>query len=307
MAMLHISDEIQDAKANRQPVVALESTIIAHGFPYPDNRRLADALDATVRKAGAVPAFIGLIEGRAHIGLDGKQLDRMAGGPDVLKCSLRDLGLAAAGKRDGATTVAATAFLAHKAGIEVFATGGIGGVHPQIGDGPPDVSADLLAMARTPLAIVSAGAKSILDLPATLEMLESYGVPVIGFGTREFPAFHARISGLALSQVVDGVEDLAAIVRSHLDFGLESALLVCNPPPEAEAIPRPELDDLVAAALAWAAREGVVGKALTPYLLKALDELSDGRTTAVTRALALSNAELGAQLAAALMTATPEA
>jgi pseudouridine-5'-phosphate glycosidase len=283
-----------------RPVVALESSIIAHGFPRPDNRALADELAAAVRTAGAVPAMIAVLDGRIRVGLDGAALDHLAG-RDVAKASARDLGpLIAAGASAG-TTVAATARIAALAGIKVFATGGIGGVHRRLpGDtAPPDISADLGELGRTPIAVVSAGAKSILDLPATVEMLETLGVGVIGYGTPDFPAFHSRGSGIGLAHQTGRIEQLASAVRAHLELA-GSAILVCNPPPADVAIPWPELAAWVDAGLQEALRDGVTGQRVTPFLLKALDRLSGGRSRTVNRALALSNAALGARLAAAL-------
>jgi pseudouridine-5'-phosphate glycosidase len=297
---IELASEVAAAMAAGRPVVALESSIIAHGFPGPDNRTLADELAAAVRTAGAVPAMIAVLDGRIRVGLDGAALDHLAG-RDVAKASTRDLGpLIAAGASAG-TTVAATARIAALAGIKVFATGGIGGVHRRLpGDtAPPDISADLGELGRTPVAVVSAGAKSILDLPATVEMLETLGVGVIGYGTPAFPAFHSRESGIGLAHRADRIEQLASAVRAHLELA-GSAVLVCNPPPEDVAIPWPELAAWIDAALQEAMRDGVTGQRVTPFLLKALDRLSGGRSRAVNRALALSNAALGARLAAAL-------
>jgi pseudouridine-5'-phosphate glycosidase len=291
--------DVKAAVREGRPVVALESTIIAHGFPRPDNLDVGLALEAAVREAGALPATIALIGGEICIGLERAEIERLALSGEVAKCSLRDLGYVSAQGRDGATTVAATVRLAAMAGIPVFATGGIGGVHPGAGSSF-DISADLQELGRSPVAVVCAGAKSILDLPATLEVLETAGVPVVGFGCDEFPAFHSRSSGLPLPCRADTPADLAAMARRHWDLGLESAVLVCNPPPEEVAFPPDELADLVARAQRQADADGIKGGALTPYLLEALNKLSDGRTRTVNRALALSNADVGARLAIAL-------
>jgi pseudouridine-5'-phosphate glycosidase len=291
--------EVKMALDAGNPVVALESTIIAHGFPRPDNLDVGLALETAVREAGAVPATIALIGGEVHIGLEEAQIERLALSGDVAKCSLRDLGYVSAQGRNGATTVAATVRLAAMAGIRVFATGGIGGVHPGAGSSF-DISADLQELGRAPVAVVCAGAKSILDLPATLEVLETAGVPVIGFRCDEFPAFHCRSSGLPLPCRTDSPQELALIAKRHWELGLESAVLVCNPPPQDVAFAPDELADLVARAQRQAQLAGIGGGALTPYLLEALNQLSGGRTRVVNRALALSNATVGAQLAVAL-------
>ncbi len=296
---MQFNDEVRQARSDGHAVVALESTIIAHGFPRPDNRALADRLEEAVRDNGAVPATIAVIGGRVCVGLTPGQLDLIADRDDIEKCSLRDLAAVCAQGGHGATTVSATARLAAAAGIKVFATGGIGGVHPGAGESF-DVSADLIELGKTSVAVVCAGAKSILDLPATLEVLETYGVPVVGYRCDEFPAFHSRSSGLALRHSGQTPDDLAAIIRAHAGLGLDSGVLICNPPPESVAMPRPELDALVADALRAARADGIQGAALTPYLLAKLNDLSGGRTRVINRALAESNAALGARIAAAL-------
>ncbi|WP_119420320.1 pseudouridine-5'-phosphate glycosidase [Desertibaculum subflavum] len=298
--LVHLAPAVADALAAGRPVVALESSIIAHGFPPPQNRALADELAATVTAAGAVPAMIAVISGELRVGLDADALDLLVRG-NLAKASARDLGpLIAAGVTAG-TTVAATARIAALAGIKVFATGGIGGVHRRLPNdsGPPDISADLAELGRTTIAVVTAGAKSILDLPATVEMLETLGIGVIGYGTAEFPAFHSRESGLPLAHRVDGIAPLAAAVRAHLHVA-GTAMLVCNPPPAAIAVPWAELSGWIEAALQSAGREGVSGQRVTPHLLAALNRFSGGRSQAVNRALALDNATLAAKLAVAL-------
>ncbi|SLN43561.1 pseudouridine-5'-phosphate glycosidase [Oceanibacterium hippocampi] len=297
---IDLSDEVRAALADGGAVVALESTIISHGFPHPENLALAGALEDEVRAAGAVPATIAIIDGRLTAGLDTAALERLALGPAV-KCTTRDLAPVMAAGGLGATTVAATAWVAAHLGIAVFATGGIGGVHRTApGEAAFDVSADLLELARTPVAVISAGAKSILDLPATLEVLESYGVPVIGYRTDDFPAFHARSSGLPVPHRADDVAGLARIVACHRDLGIGSAMLVCNPPPEEIAFAREDMEAMVGDALAAASAAGISGPASTPFLLAHLHHLSGGRTSVVNRGLAISNAALGAQLAVAL-------
>lgn len=285
-----IAADVRDALAAGRPVVALESSIVAHGFPAPENRRLADALHAAVREAGATPAMAAVIDGEIRLGLDEAALDRLAGG-GAAKCSARDLAFC---RGNGGTTVAATARIAAAAGVRVFATGGIGGVHR----GALDVSADLPELARASVAVVSSGAKSILDLPATLEALDALGVPVVGFRCGEFPAFHTAESGLPLKHRFDDEAALAAALRRHWALPGAGGVLVCNPPPAEAAMARDEVEALVAQALAEAA--AAKGDAATPAALRALDRLSGGRTTAVNRALALANARLGARLACAL-------
>ena len=298
-ALTDVAEEVADALDAGRAVVALESTIIAHGFPRPQNLDLAQALEGEVRRAGAVPATIAVLDGVVRIGLDARGLARIASDEGVQKCSLRDLGPVLAAGGAGATTVAATAHLAAAAGIPVFATGGIGGVHPG-NAGPPDISADLVTLARTPIAVVCAGAKSILDVPATLEALETLSVPVIGYRCRRFPGFHSADTDHDVPHRADDVDELAGIVAAHRALELPGAVLVCNPPPEAVAMPREELDALIGAAQAEARAEGISGPGLTPFLLAALERLSDGRTSAVNRALALANAALAGALAVAL-------
>jgi pseudouridine-5'-phosphate glycosidase len=234
-----------------------------------------------------------------HVGLSDWQLDLIAERDDIAKCSLRDLAAVCRTGGHGATTVSATMRLAALAGIDVFATGGIGGVHPGAAI-TFDVSADLTELGRTPVAVMCAGAKSILDLPATLEMLETLGVPVVGYGCDTFPAFHSRDSGLPLRHRVDTPDEAAGLIRAQRALGLDAGILVCNPPPEEVAMTRPELDVLVARAQDRARDAGISGAALTPYLLAALNDLSGGRTRSINRALAIANARLGARIAAAL-------
>jgi pseudouridine-5'-phosphate glycosidase len=301
--VLTVSAPVRAALAAGRPVVALESTIIAHGFPRPDNRDVAEALEAAVRDGGAEPATIAVIAGTVHVGLSTGQLDLIAERDDIAKCSLRDLAAVCATGGHGATTVSATMRLAHRAGIAVFATGGIGGVHPGAGKSY-DVSADLAELGRTPVAVVCAGAKSILDLPATLEMLETLGVPVVGYGCDTFPAFHSRDSGLPLSHRADTPEEMAGLIRAQTALGLDAGILIANPPPADVAMTREELDALVDQAQDKARADGVAGSALTPYLLAALNDLSGGRTRVINKALAIANATLGARIAAALCKGT---
>ena len=292
---IRLSREVERALGRGGPVVALESTLVAHGFPSPDNLAVGRALEGEVRAAGAVPATIAMLDGVACVGLGETELERLATDPQIAKASTRDLAALAARGSAGATTVAATAYLAARVGIRIFATGGIGGVHR----GGADISADIGEIARSPVAVISTGAKAILDLPATFEALETAGIPVIGFGCDEFPAFYTAKSGLALDHRFDDVAVLARAIDFHLGLGL-GGVVVCNPPPAASALDRGDIKRWISAALEKARASGVTGKAVTPYLLKAINEASRGRTLACNRALALSNASLGGRLAAAL-------
>ncbi|MGP1396516.1 MAG: pseudouridine-5'-phosphate glycosidase [Inquilinaceae bacterium] len=295
---LRLAPEVQRALDTGQPVVALESTIIAHGMPYPRNVETARAVEAAIRNAGAVPATIAVMDGRIRVGLDKDALDRLGRGDDVAKLSRRDLAVALATGRTGATTVAATMAAAHLAGIEVFATGGIGGVH-RGADTSFDVSADLDELARTPVMVVCAGAKSILDLPKTLEYLETRGVPVLGFGTDRFPAFYSRESGLDLEHRCDSAAAVAAVWRAHRDLGGGGAV-IANPIPEDAALSAADIDAVIGAALDEAARQGIAGKDVTPYLLSRIVALTGGRSLDANIALVLNNARVGAAIAAAL-------
>jgi len=302
--MIEVAPEVAAALADGRGVVALESTIISHGMPYPDNLATARAVEAVVRDHGAVPATIALVDGRVRVGLDDAALERVASGGDegsaeVGKASRRDLPVFVARKATAGTTVAATMYLAHRAGIGVFATGGIGGVH-RGAERTMDVSADLLELGATPVTVVCAGAKSILDLPRTLEVLETQGVPVVGVGTDEFPAFFTRESGLAVPHRVDSVAELAAVVAAHRDLGLPGGILVANPIPVADAVPAAEIGARIEEALADADRAGVTGKDVTPYLLGRIVELTGGRSLAANVALVRNNAALAAQLAVAV-------
>jgi pseudouridine-5'-phosphate glycosidase len=292
------SQEVAAARAGGRPIVALESTLVAHGLPWPDNLEVARELEATVRAGGAVPATIAVVDGRACIGLDGAVLEALArDGASFAKAGATDLAIYLAQGRRAATTVSATAVLAARADIRVFATGGIGGVHR--GDAG-DVSHDLVALARTPVAVISAGAKAILDLPRTLEVLETLGVLVIGVGTRELPAFYTRTSGLALEHAVERAGELAPILRAHWDDLGGGGALICNPIPAAAALDVAAIDRAITGALAEADAAHVTGKRLTPFLLARLAAVTAGASIRANRALAIHNAELGAQLAAAL-------
>jgi len=297
---LDVAPEVAAALAAGRPVVALESTIITHGMPWPQNLETALRVEAAVRDAGAVPATVAVRAGRLQAGLPAEALEHLARrGLAVAKASRRDLARLVAAGQDGATTVAATMIVAARAGIRVFATGGIGGVHRGAAT-TFDISADLMELARTPVAVVCAGAKSILDLPLTLEVLETHGVPVLGYGCDHLPAFFCRDSGLPLDQRVDDVTQLAAIVQAHWALGLGSGVVVAQPIPEADALPREAMDATIAEALAEAERAGVAGKALTPFLLDRVSRMTAGRSLAANIALVLNNARLAAALAVEL-------
>ncbi|ACY18439.1 pseudouridine-5'-phosphate glycosidase [Haliangium ochraceum] len=295
--MLHIADEVREALAAGGPVVALESTIVAHGFPFPDNLDVARGAEAAVRAGGAVPATIAVLGGVPRIGLGEAELEQLGReGAQMAKAGAADLAVHLSRGSSAATTVSATAFLAARAGIRVFATGGIGGVHR--GD-TGDVSSDLSTLASVPVACISAGAKAILDLPRTLETLETLGVLVVGYGTSELPGFYTRSTGLALEHRVDDVAELAALLHQRFDLLGQGGVLIANPIPDAAALPRSEIDQVVERALADAEAGGIHGKALTPFLLARIAEVSGGRAVTANRALAEANAALGAELACA--------
>ena len=298
-ALYDVRPAVADAVAAGAPVVALESTVIAHGLPQPRNLETALRLEALVRDAGAVPATIGVMAGRVVVGLSTTEVEALADADAVTKVSRRDLAYVVAGGAMGATTVAATMIAAAAAGIAVFATGGIGGVH-RGGEASLDVSADLAELARTPVAVVCAGAKAILDVPRTLEVLETQGVPVVGFGTDRFPAFYVRDSGIAVAARVDSADAAAAVIAAHRRLGLGGGLVIANPPPAAQAMAASEVEALIAAALAAAAAAGVHGKDVTPFLLDQLARASNGRTLETNIALLEDNARLGARIATAL-------
>ena len=293
---LRIAPEIRDSQA----VVALESTIITHGMPYPDNLATARMLEQDVRQSGAVPATIAVMGGAVRVGLSDSELEELAASRNVLKLSRADLPFAVTSGRTGATTVAATMICAHLAGIRVFATGGIGGVH-RGAETSFDVSADLEELARTPVAVVSAGAKALLDLPKTLEVLETRGVPVIGHGTSEFPAFWSRNSGLPAPLRMDSPEEIASFLRTKWQMGLVGGVLVANPVPAESEIPSEEMSAFLATAVREAGEHGVSGKSVTPWILARLVELTGGRSLRTNIALVRSNARLAAAIAGALL------
>jgi pseudouridylate synthase len=293
--MLHIPDHIRAALAANQPVVALESTVISHGLPYPHNLDLANAMEAEVRASGAIPATIGVVGGVPTIGMAPPDIERFARSEGVLKLARRDIAYAVASRRDGATTVAATMALAAAAGVTVFATGGIGGVHRNARDNW-DVSADLTELARTPVLVVCAGAKAILDLPATLEYLETAGVAVLGLATDTFPAFYSTDSGLPIPARVETIAEAAAVWRAHRMYGV-GGLLLAVPPPADVALPRASIEAAVTRALAQAAAAGVRGQAVTPFLLSAVAQETHGESMRTNVALLRQNARIAAQIA----------
>ena len=293
------SPEVAEARSRGAAIVALESTIIAHGFGYPANLELARELEQEVRRHGAIPATIAVVAGVVHVGIDDTTLENLArDGGSFRKAGATDLAVHVARGNNAATTVSATAVIAAAAGIAVFATGGIGGVH-RGSDG--DISHDLVAVARTPLAIISAGAKAILDLPKTVEALETLGVLVLGFGCNEFPAFYTRESGVNLEHRCDDVHELAAILHTHWHQFAGGGALVANPIPEAAALAPAPIAQAISDALREAAEAGIGGKKLTPFLLRRLAEITQGQSVVANRALALNNARLGASLAVALI------
>ena len=292
-SLIRVSPEVSEALKAGQPVVALESTIVAHGMPYPANLETALAVEAIVREEGAIPATVAVVDGAVQVGCDPSTLERLASEPGVAKVSRRDMPVVMAKGGLGATTVSGTLIGAGLAGIAVFVTGGIGGVHRGVA-GTWDVSADLDELARHNVAVVSAGAKSILDLPKTLEVLETKGITVLGFGTDEFPAFFTPRSGLPLAHRADTPQEVAAILRAKWGLGLEGGVLVANPVPDEHGFDAGAATD---AALADAEAQGVEGKALTPFLLKHIADATDGKSLKANVALVKHNARIGARIA----------
>ena len=296
--MLHIKDEVSDALAAGWPVVALESTLISHGLAYPANLETAHELEEIVRSEGSVPATVAILDGRPRIGLEDADLERLARGSDVRKVSRRDIPVVVAFRLNGGTTVAATMYLAHRAGIRVFATGGIGGVHR---GHPFDVSADLPELAQTPVITVCAGAKSILDLPLTLEWLETHGVPVLGYDTDEFPAFYSRTSGLPVDARVGTPKDVARVWMAKQEMGLVGGLLVAVPVPTEAEFVASEAELAIEKALAAANAQGITGKAITPFVLAKVARQTEGRSVRANLALLRNNAQVAARIAVALL------
>lgn len=295
--LLNIAPEVDKALSEQRGVVALESTVIAHGLPRPHNLETARRLEAVVREAGVVPATIGVLKGNLTVGLTEDQIGKLANSDDIEKVSTRDIPLVFANHWDGATTVAATAWIAHRAGIKVFATGGIGGVHR---GSLPDISADLPELARTPMIVVCSGAKIVLDLPATREWLETYGITVVGYQTFNLPAFYSRQSGLTVDARADSPEDVKRIFRAQQMLGIQSALLVVVPVPEEFEVPAEMLEQVLTTALEEAEREEITGAELTPFLLSQMAERSAGATLRANIALLENNARVAAEIARAV-------
>jgi pseudouridine-5'-phosphate glycosidase len=291
------SNDVKRAMNISLPIVALESTVLTHGLPRPQNLQLAHDMERVVREQGATPATIGFLDGCLHIGLSESELNRLANEKDVYKVGPRDFATVITQQAHGGTTVAGTMFACKTSNIKVFATGGIGGVHREMS---ADISADLQALATIPMIVVCAGAKAILDLPATLEYLETMSVPVIGYGTDEFPAFYSRESGLGVSHKLNSPQEIAYFAKTHWSAGLQSAVLVVNPIPSTDAIPKSEMDPVIQRASREAKEQKIHGKELTPFLLKRISELTKGESMKANLALLLNNARLAAQIAKAL-------
>lgn len=297
---LKISDDVETALAEGRAVVALESTIITHGMPFPQNLEMARSVEALVRKGGGVPATVTMLDGAFQVGLTDADLTRLAEiGPKAAKASRRDVAALLQSKQAAGTTVATTMMAAEMAGIQLFATGGIGGVH-RGAEQTFDISADLEELSRTPVAVVCAGAKAILDIPKTLEVLETKGVPVVTLGQDDFPAFWSRSSGLRSPLRLDSPDRIAAFQRAREAFGIAGGMLIGNPVPARSEIPSAEMEGHIAQALARAETQGIVGKAVTPFLLASIFEITGGRSLTTNIALVENNARLAAQIAVAL-------
>ena len=293
----NLSTEVQAALSSQSPLVALESTVIAHGLPRPQNLETACRLETIVRDAGATPATIAILDGQLCVGLDQDQIKQIAERDDIRKISTRDLAIAVAHKWNGATTVASTIWIAHRAGIKVLATGGIGGVHR----GPlPDVSADLTELARTPLVVVCSGAKIVLDLPATREWLETNGIAVVGYQCDEMPAFYSRRSGLPNDARVESPDEVAQLFKAQRALGIDSALLVTVPVPADAEVPEEKLEAILNESLLEAERQQIAGREVTPFLLSRMQELSEGATLRANLALLENNARVAAEIARAV-------
>lgn len=297
MEKIVLSPAVQKALDAKTPLVALETAVVTHGLPYPVNVQLAHALEQEVQEQGATPATIGVLRGAVYVGLSAEALESLAQESAVRKISARDFGIALARGESGGTTVAGTLVVARQVGIRVFATGGIGGVHRHA---PFDVSADLFELGRSPLVVVCAGAKAILDLPATREVLETHGVPVVGYQTDEFPAFYSRESGLPVDVRADSPEEVAKIAQTHWQMGNSSAVLVVVPPPVEAALPREQVERWIEQAVQEANQRGIHGAGVTPFLLARMAELSGGTSLQANLALLRQNARVGAQIAGAL-------
>jgi pseudouridine-5'-phosphate glycosidase len=292
-----LSTEVEAALSSQSPVVALESTVIAHGLPRPQNLETAHRLETIVRDAGAIPATIAILDGRICVGLDQNQIKQIAEGDDIRKVSTRDLAIAVVHKWNGATTVASTIWIAHRAGIKVLATGGIGGVHRGL---LPDVSADLPELARTPVVVVCSGPKIVLDLPATREWLETHGIAVVGYQCDEMPAFYSRDCGLPIDARVDSPDEVAQLVKAQRALGINSALLVTVPLPADAELPADTLDAILNDSLLEAERKQIAARDLTPFLLSRMREQSEGATLRANIALLENNARVAAEIARAV-------
>ena len=295
---MDISEEIQNSIKENGPVVALESTIISHGMPFPQNLETALEVESIIRKEGAIPATIAVLEGRIKIGLSNLELEQFAQRTKTVKVSSRDLPLAISQKQDGGTTVAATMICARMAGISIFVTGGIGGVH-RGSEKTMDISGDLMELARTNVAVVCAGIKSILDIPRTLEYLETQGVPVIGYRTDEFPAFYSTTSGYSVQSRINTAEEIARCMKVKWELGLEGGMVIANPVLREDAMDEEVIEEAIAKALNEASEKGIDGKAVTPFLLERISQLTDGESLKTNIALVCNNALVGAKIASA--------
>ena len=295
---MDISEEIQNSIKENGPVVALESTIISHGMPFPQNLETALEVESIIRKEGAIPATIAVVEGRIKIGLSNLELEQFAQGTKTVKVSSRDLPLAISQKQDGGTTVAATMICARMAGISVFVTGGIGGVH-RGSEKTMDISGDLMELARTNVAVVCAGIKSILDIPRTLEYLETQGVPVIGYRTDEFPAFYTTTSGYSVQSRINTAEEIARCMKVKWELGLEGGMVIANPVLREDAMDKEVIEEAITKSLKEASEKGIDGKAVTPFLLERISQLTDGESLKTNIALVCNNALVGAKIASA--------
>lgn len=294
--LLHIGEEVAEAIKKQRPIVALESTIISHGMPYPDNLATAKEVEQLIRDNGAIPATIALYDGKIHVGIDHKIMEHIANHPEVIKASRRDIAFVLSHHLTASTTVAATMFCAHLAGLPLFVTGGIGGVHHHVGESF-DISADLFELSSTPVTVICSGAKSILDLPKTLEVLETYGVAVVGYRTDEFPAFFSQSSGIPLLHRLDTPEDVANLMYYQYKLGLNNGIVIANPIPKAAEIPDEQIMPIIKQAQKEA--RNLNGKAITPFLLQRVAQLTAGQSLQANIELIKSNAILGAQIAIA--------
>ena len=292
---IRFSAEVESSLVAGMPVLALESTIIAHGMPHPDNVEFALESESICRQQGVVPAIIAVIKGECCVGLEKAQIEFIAKDASTKKVSRRELGIAIAKKWSGGTTVSATMHIAHQSGLSVFSTGGIGGVH-RGAEKTFDVSQDLISLSQIPMIVVSAGAKAVLDLPKTLEALETLGIPVLGFETNEFPAFYSRNSGLCGLLRIESPREAAHVYRKNIETGLNMSTLVVNPVPEKDEIPDNEIENIICDAIKYAREKKIKGKDLTPFLLKEIVKKTDGRSLETNKALAINNVNLGIQI-----------